>query len=271
MLKTRVISAVVLLPIVLVILYLGGWPYEALVGLATVLAGYEYVQMLARRGYELHTWLVMALIIAWEIGELWPAGDPWVPMVLFMVVGAFPALVRSQRDGEGSLPVEHWALMLAGSSYLGLGGRALIHLRRAPDGLWWTFLTCLIVWVGDSAAYFVGRRWGRHKIAPRISPGKSWEGYLAQVLAGTLLGGGLGALGASLVHVPSLALAPGLGLGFLVSLLCPGGDFLVSMIKREVGVKDTGALIPGHGGMFDRLDSLLWAGVLASLLVGLIV
>lgn len=269
MLKTRVISAVVLLPLVIAFLYIGGWSYYALIGLVTALAGYEYVRMMARKGYELHAWLVVALTLAWEAGELWTGSDPWVPVVVFTIVGAFPALVRSQRKGKSAVAVEHWALVLAGGTYLGLGGRALIHLRRVPDGLWWTLLTCLVVWVGDSAAYFVGRRWGRHKIAPRISPGKSWEGYLAQVVAGALLGGCLGLLGSNLVHLPTLTAAQGLGLGFLISLLCPGGDFLVSMIKREVNVKDTSSLIPGHGGVFDRLDSLLWAGVLGSLFVGL--
>jgi phosphatidate cytidylyltransferase len=155
--------------------------------------------------------------------------------------------------------------------YLGLGGGHLIALRGLPSGLWWLLTACSAVWIGDSAAYLVGVRWGRHRIAPTISPGKSWEGYAAQVLGGALGGLFLAWLGSRVSGGASaLTLWHGLIVGAVVSVLCPAGDFLISMMKRDVGVKDTGSLIPGHGGILDRMDSVLWAGILGHMLAQLL-
>jgi phosphatidate cytidylyltransferase len=120
----------------------------------------------------------------------------------------------------------------------------------------------LVVWVADSAAYFVGRAWGEHKMAPLISPHKSWEGYVAGVLSGVLLG-----LVANFL-LP-FSLWRGVGLGALLALLTPLGDLFISLMKRQMGVKDTSHLIPGHGGVLDRVDSVLWAGTLTWLFVTL--
>jgi len=107
-------------------------------------------------------------------------------------------------------------------------------------------------------------------MAPTISPGKSWEGYAAQVASGLVSGIALGWLWPALgVQVSTITIWRALLLGGVVSVLCPAGDFIVSLMKREVGVKDTSTLIPGHGGVFDRIDSLLWAGMLGYLLIQL--
>lgn len=170
-------------------------------------------------------------------------------------------LYRRHRHPTVADPTAEWALTLAGGMYLGIGGAYLWHMRALPDGLWWTLTTLPIVWISESMAYFVGRRWGRHKMSPTISPGKSWEGYAGEVVSGTLTGLLLGWLWPS-VASGAIGLTPlkGLVLGAIISALTTGGDFFVSVIKREVGVKDTGTLIPGHGGVFDRIDSLLWVG-----------
>ena len=140
-----------------------------------------------------------------------------------------------------------------------------------PLGAGWTLITLFLVWIGDTAAYFVGRAWGDHKIAPAISPGKSWEGYAAQITSSMLSGGAMVALW-SLVARTSVGVEvwQGVALGALVSVFCPFGDFFISMIKREAGVKDTSRLIPGHGGVLDRLDTPLWAGILAFVFLTLV-
>jgi phosphatidate cytidylyltransferase len=189
-----------------------------------------------------------------------------------LLVTALWALGKARNRPGQSRSTERWALTWAGAGYLGLGGAYLIRLRAVPDGLWWTLTACSIVWIGDSAAYFVGKRWGRHKMAPTISPGKSWEGYAAQVLVGTVAGGVLVWCWSTLLGAGPFATLDfwgGVLLGVVISLLCPAGDFLVSMMKREAGVKDTSHLIPGHGGVFDRIDSLLWAGILGHWLASL--
>jgi phosphatidate cytidylyltransferase len=118
--------------------------------------------------------------------------------------------------------------------------------------------------LADSGAYFVGKRWGRRRMAPRLSPKKTWEGYLAGIVTGAVSGAGLAALwrlGAG--SQSSLTAVRGLELGLLLAIVTPLGDLGISMMKREIGVKDTGGLIPGHGGALDRTDSWVWAGVIA--------
>lgn len=269
--KKRIVSAAILLPLIIAIFIIGNWPYRLLVLAVTLVAGLEYVQMLRRREFQLSLLSVMGMTIAWEVGAFRPDGvleDTWlVPAVTLATLAiVFWELVEVRR-GQRPNPTEQWALTLAGGTYLGLGGLHLIGLRDLPDGLWWTLTTCIVVWVGDSAAYMVGSRWGHRKMAPTISPGKSWEGYAAQVVSGLATGYLVVWLWA-VISGDVLTLTPvyGLIVGGVVSALCPVGDFFVSMIKREVGVKDTSNLVPGHGGVFDRIDSILWAAMLGHLL-----
>jgi phosphatidate cytidylyltransferase len=270
-LRKRVISAVVLLPVVLILFYVGGWPYNLLICAATLLAGLEFVRMFRRRGYAISVLLVSVFTLLWEANGVWPDGS-WFSSAFAVCVLATSLweLLQTRSHPDRPRPTEQWALTLAGGTYLGLGGGYLMGLRALPDGFWWTLSACMVVWIGDSAAYFVGKRWGRHKMAPTISPGKSWEGYGAQVLSGPLSGLVLAWLGAAILgSSATLTVARGLILGIVASVLCPAGDFLVSMMKREVGVKDTSNLIPGHGGILDRIDSLLWAGILGYVLAQL--
>jgi phosphatidate cytidylyltransferase len=115
--------------------------------------------------------------------------------------------------------------------------------------------------MADSGAYIIGKRWGRHMLSPRLSPKKTWEGYWGGVAAGTL-GGALFAYLWSFLGSP-VRLLEGAGLGLILALLTIFGDLGESMFKRQVGVKDSGTILPGHGGVFDRIDSWLWAAVIA--------
>jgi phosphatidate cytidylyltransferase len=153
-------------------------------------------------------------------------------------------------------PTVDWALAVAGGLYLGVLSAHVVRLRALPDGLAWTMLALLVTWSSDSGAYFVGRAWGRRKLCPRLSPGKTWEG-IAGGLAASLLAGAL--LGYLLIQTLG-AVGPvhGLAVGLLVAIISPLGDLAESMMKREVHAKDSGSLIPGHGGVWDRIDSLLF-------------
>ena len=268
--KARFLSVFVLLPIVLVLLFLGGWFYSALVAVLIVIGSVEYSGMLHERGHRPSPVLVALVTLSWHV-DVW-LGDRTIQAFIFagvVLITTVWALIRYQAaasggsDGERSITVD-WALVLAGGVYLGIGSRYLLRLRALPLGAGWTLITLAIVWVSDTAAYFVGRAWGDHKIAPAISPGKSWEGYAAQVASGMVSGGGMVALWSLISEAPvGVATWHGVALGALVSIVCPLGDFFISMIKREVGVKDTSQLIPGHGGVLDRLDTPLWAAILA--------
>lgn len=271
-LKTRLLSAAALLPGVLLLVYIGQWPYILLIAAVTLLAGREYVQMLTHKGYPLSLPVLWGFILFWLAAAVWGDGD-WVTpgltgLYLFSVLWS---LFRRARGATTRYPTVEWALLAAGGTYIGVTGAYLLRVRALPGGLWWTLTALLIIWVGESAAYFIGSRWGRHKIAPAVSPGKSWEGFAGELVSSVLTGLLLGWLWPAVAGSP-LTLTPATGalLGGMLSLLTPAGDFFVSMIKREVGVKDTSALIPGHGGMFDRIDSLLWTGFLTWTVVQLL-
>jgi phosphatidate cytidylyltransferase len=157
-----------------------------------------------------------------------------------------------------------WTGTIAGGTYIGVCGSYLVRLRELPaDGLWWTFIVIPAILFADAAAYLIGSAWGRHKVAPSLSFGKTWEGYTAGVLVGGLMGGFLGWLWVFRVGPESTVTAlRGLVLGTLVAALAPIGDLAISAAKREAGVEDSGRLLPGHGGALDRLDSVLWAAVI---------
>jgi phosphatidate cytidylyltransferase len=154
-----------------------------------------------------------------------------------------------------------FAATAGGLAYLGWVGAYLLDLRNLPDGGWWVFLVLPSVWMADSGAYSIGRAYGRHKLAPRLSPRKSWEGYWAGVFTGTVYGGFF-AFAYSTWGPLELSIGQGAVLGLVLSVIAPLGDLGESLFKRPVGIKDSGTLIPGHGGAFDRLDSWLWAAVL---------
>jgi phosphatidate cytidylyltransferase len=268
--KRRLLSGAILLPLVVAAIVVGAWPYALLVTLAILLAGSEYVQMLKRKALSLSLVLIWAMSLLWIADAVWDVGRWLVPAFawLTLVIAAWSLYRRKVGAPEGA--TTRWGLTLAGGVYLGLGGAYLVRVRALPDGLWWTLTAFPIIWIGESAAYAIGKRWGHHKMAPGISPGKSWEGYASEVVSGALTGLALGWLW-PLVAGHALSLTPGKGmlLGLVLTLVTTLGDFFVSMIKREVNVKDSGTLIPGHGGVFDRIDSLLWTGIVTWTLVTL--
>jgi phosphatidate cytidylyltransferase len=267
----RIASGAILIPIVIALLVLGGWAYQILILVAMLGAATEFAQMFRKKGFPVSLLWISLLALAWPAEILLPESPGYFPIVTGVLLGmTLRELWETRRHPKQANPTSRWALTLAGGTYLGIGGAHLIGLRALPDGLWWVLTTFIIVWVSDSAAYFIGRRWGRHKMAPAISPGKSWEGYAAQVVSGPLIGVFLAWLWPTIFPAAAgpdltLTLWYGLLVGGIISVLCPAGDFLISMMKREAGVKDTSNLIPGHGGILDRIDSILWAGMLAHL------
>jgi len=163
-------------------------------------------------------------------------------------------LVRQRREGA----FVGWAWTLGGILYVGFLLSYFVGLRGLEDGRNWVFLAILVTFGSDTAAYFVGRMLGRHKLAPTISPGKTWEGTIAGFAGAIVI--------ALLFTLPTpLQLPIGYGqavlLGFLVSLFGQLGDLAESLLKRNTGVKDSGRLLAGHGGFLDRIDSIVFAGV----------
>ena len=159
-------------------------------------------------------------------------------------------LLRPQKEGA----FIGWAWTMAGILYVGWLLSYFVALRGLDDGRNWVFLALFATFASDTAAFFAGRALGRHHLAPRISPGKTWEGTIAGCLSAIIV---------SLLFTMFLPLSYGQAilLGFLVSLFGQLGDLAESLLKRNMGVKDSGRLLPGHGGALDRIDSVVFAGV----------
>lgn len=269
MLKTRVLSALVLIPLALGALWLGGWAFTALVTAFLLVAAWEFGQLFSDQESDISVPLVLGYILLWVAyghWELLTILEIGLPLVT--LAGAAEQVMIYHRS---EARVERWSLSVAGGLYLGVGGAHLLRLRGIDGGRWWTLSTLVIIWVADSAAYFAGRAWGRHKMAPKISPNKSWEGYGAGLICGGLIGLMAGLFLLNWAGTKRLGPWRGAALGVLLAALTPLGDLFISLMKRQVGVKDTSTLIPGHGGVLDRIDSLLWAGVLSWMLISLYV
>lgn len=253
-LARRVLTALVALPPLVLALFAGPpWLTAALVGVAALIGIFEFHGLLRARGIRplRGTSLALAALLfaeaaapGWHHWPFWPLGA-----VLLLI-----ATLGRGADLEGTVPAAAGSAL--GAIYLGALGGTLAALRILPppeQGAWRLALLLTIVMVSDSAAFFVGSAWGHRKLAPHISPHKTVEGAL-----GGLVGGVLGALAVRGLGLPDLPLAHAVGLGLLVAGFGIVGDLAESLLKRWAGVKDSGTLFPGHGGMLDRLDSLLF-------------
>jgi phosphatidate cytidylyltransferase len=239
---------------VLAIDYAGGRVFAAAVALAAAVGAAEFCGMMRAGGYRP---LALLAIPAAAVASALPlvAASPqiiWIGMLYALIVlgGAVflaPALFRVSLLG--------WALTVVAVVYVGVLLGHLTLLRHLHHGAWWVLAVLVITWAYDTGAYFTGRFLGRHSFMPHVSPKKTMEG-----VAGGLVLAGL----AGLVLVPKIGVPPyaAVPLGFLIGAVAQIGDLIESMIKRQVGVKDSGTIIPGHGGLLDRIDSLLVTGAL---------
>jgi phosphatidate cytidylyltransferase len=257
MLKTRALVAAVALPILLAVVLVGGWLFAGFVGGALLIAGDEYVRLLRQGEYQPPEWLVL-LLITLLIGATWFEHSDWrePAVALILILGMLYAIWGMEHDQ--SQPVFSVALAVFGGIYIGWLGSYLIAVRMLSEGAYLTVFLYGCVAVSDSAGYFVGRQWGKHKMSPRVSPKKSWEGYIGSIIGGALFG----ALAGGLPNSEALNYGHGASIGLLIGILGTVGDLAISAIKRQVGAKDSSHLIPGHGGILDRTDSVLVAAVI---------
>lgn len=250
MLTTRVITALVAMPLAVGAVYLGGIWFLVGVGAVALVAGWEFGRMMQAGGYRtmsVFTLGLIALLLA----------DGYLPSLRLMSAILTVALLTSlsaQLFRASATATADWALTLAGGLYIGWGMAHLVALRQLADGQAWVWVALLSTWGADTFAYFIGRTLGRHKLWPRHSPKKTWEG-----LGGSVLGG---IFGASLVAwFGGLGWSSMLVIGAMVAVVSLFGDLSISMMKRQVGVKDSSNLFPGHGGFLDRIDSLLFVSM----------
>lgn len=249
----RVTSALIILPPFLCFLfYTSTGFFLALVLLLTALSLREYFRMLALSQHPVQPRVCYLLSFLLVCSGYFRATF-WLPLMTSFTLIALTvnAILTGQSGPHRFIALLH---NLFGVFFIGWSLSHLVLLRNLPEGKSYILFLCAIVWVGDTLAMYVGKIVGRHKMSRSISPGKTWEGA-----AGGLIGGLLTAVAFSSYLVPQLSLGQCLLLALLLSITAQISDLSESMIKRYTGVKDSGELIPGHGGLLDRIDSLLFA------------
>ena len=251
-LLSRVLIAVVLLPLVIGLVYLGGWWLFALALVGGLLALHElYVMARELRPLVLGGYLgFVTTLLGLQLGGVeWMLGGLLATFVLAFVVYGLGGVRQSATMS--------FAITVLGVAWVGAGIGCLLLVRDIPEfGFWAVMAVLFTVFAADTGAFFVGRTLGRHRMAPAISPNKSWEGFVGGVFA---------AIGMAFVILYKdrdefLTIPESLVLGLVIALAAVLGDLFESAVKRDLDVKDSGRVLGGHGGMLDRLDSLLWAG-----------
>ena len=253
MLKQRVITALLGIPLLVTVIWFGEPWFTIFVAIWGVLATFEFYRLVAASKVPPLTYFGLIWTLLFILSPHFDYGVITPPLLASAVVlPLIWLLLRPQKETAFA----SWAWTIAGILYVGWLLSYLVALRGLDAGRDWIFFALFTTFGSDTAAFFVGRAWGKRHLALSISPGKTWEGTIAGVF---------GAIAVSLgvVALFSLPLSYGQAvlLGFLVSVFGQLGDLVESLFKRNMGVKESGSLIPGHGGFLDRMDSVAFAGV----------
>ncbi|MGC2696857.1 MAG: phosphatidate cytidylyltransferase [Candidatus Angelobacter sp.] len=276
----RILTAAALIPVVLLILFKAPWPlFDFIVAAIIILTLREYLDVTEAYGFKpfrLLAYVVAVLAVLmftftnfhWFVWWAPPAAFSMVALgYLFPIIFGLPVVFR--KDMRMAVPAA--AMSGFGVLYIAISLGLLVRLRHLPQNEYLIIFILFSVWGGDTAAYYVGKNFGRHKLAPAVSPNKSWEGAVASALASV-------AIAILVFHwrvaingwftpesKPDIYEPMGFGLphiivlGLLTNVAAQFGDLFESALKRGAGVKDSGTLLPGHGGMLDRIDALLFA------------
>ena len=270
----RALSAAVLIPIIIALVWFGGWIAFAGATLALGIGLYELYRMYAHKGWYPPMLLSAALSLEFlVVATLWHEHvSPLALAVAVMlgisvvVLGSFAWVILTRKTLDGA--ILDWALTIATPFYLGfpLGFFLLLRGNEAGannTGFAWLLALFFMVWANDTFALLTGHYFGQHKLSPRISPGKTWEGF-AGGLVFTVIAAFVFTMGIPrLFNLPlDVTWYDAVTLGILVAVASTIGDLAESLLKRGTGVKDSGTIVPGHGGILDRMDSLLFAVVI---------
>jgi phosphatidate cytidylyltransferase len=281
----RVLTAAVLIPLVLLAVFRApAWLFALLVGAVAILAVREFLELVKHYNvlpFRMPTFLAVGAMFAALIARSFEAQTPTIATeTLFYIVfttfalAAFVFLTIGMARRELATSYPAAAASLFALAYCGVPLLLLANVRQQWAGAFLILYLFLVVWAGDTAAYYVGRAIGKHKLAPRISPGKSWEGTLASFVASIAIGVlvfqnaqpiSQALMRANLIdqwqgylaEPPSLTVI--IVLSASLNITAQLGDLVESLLKRGAGVKDSGWLLPGHGGILDRIDALLFA------------
>jgi len=259
MLKQRIITTAIVLPIIVLAVWFGNPWFGLFIGAAALIATLEFYGMVAisGKGHPL-TYFGLLWAVALTLSPLslhYHLSINLLPFIMSVALVASLAwiLIHSPRGTA----FQNWAWTVAGVLYVGWMLSYWLNLDMLADGRNWVYLALFTTFANDTGAYFIGRKWGRHKLAPATSPGKTWEGAIGGLLS-SIAGAVVVFLLLNLFCTFSLLYWQLILIACLISLFAQFGDMVESLLKRNLEAKDAGKLLPGHGGALDRLDSLIF-------------
>ena len=256
-------TALILVALVVICSLIGRTAFFVLVLVVVSIALFELLDAAVQKGHR----PAIPIGVAGGAGAMAAAyfGRPWM-IAAVVLVAAVAALGFALRSTRGPTPITDAAWTILAVVWVGGGGAGAVSiLKLGTDGILLLISVVFVIALDDIGAYFVGVNLGRHKLAPSISPGKSWEG----TIAGSIVALGAGATVGAVLY--DLSLWEGIGLGAMCAVLGPVGDLVESLAKREMGIKDSGRVLPGHGGFLDRLDAIIFCVAPAYLYLRLVV
>jgi phosphatidate cytidylyltransferase len=259
----RTLTALALGAIALPAIIYGGWFYFLLIGVLLVGGAWEYVRLYRAVQVEPNEFVTIGGVLGIATARFF-FEEAAIPLFVLSVLLAMTVHLIAFERGRDQAALD-FAVTVTGIVYLGWLGSYLLDLRQLPQGVWWWLIVLPIVWGGDTGAYSIGVAYGKHKMTPRLSPKKSWEGYFAGLFTSVIVGGFLAYAFSSLGPRPLGGLITpiqGSFLGLIIGTLATLGDLGESMLKRQSGLKDSSNVFPGHGGFLDRIDSWIWAATL---------
>ena len=268
----RTLTALVLVAIGLPGIIYGGVFYFVLMTIFLVGGAWEYVRMYRAIQYEPHQILTVGGVLAIATARVFFV-ESAMPLFVGLILLAMTVHLIAFERGRDQAALD-FCVTVAGIVYIGWLGSYLLDLRNLDQGVWWLMLILPMVWAGDTGAYSIGAVYGKHKMSPRLSPKKSWEGYFAGVFTSVLVGAFFAYAFSSLGPQPLNGLIDpiqGALLGLLIGAVAPLGDLGESMFKRQSGLKDSSNIFPGHGGFLDRIDSWIWGAAIGYFIIQLFI
>jgi phosphatidate cytidylyltransferase len=256
----RTLTALGLLIVGFPALAWGGLPFYLFITFLLVASAWEYINLFQASGSRPARWAVLGGVLALVTARYYQPTVA-VPIFTFVVLALMAFHLVDYERGAEHAGLD-FSVSLGALVYIGWVGAYLLDLRQLENGGWWVMFVLPCVWLTDTGAFMLGAAYGRHRMSPRLSPKKTWEGFAGGVFT-AMLGGGFFAFAYSTwgpLHLGNYWI--GALFGLAVGLLTPLGDLGESMLKRQAGMKDSGTIFPGHGGAFDRIDSWIWGAVL---------
>jgi phosphatidate cytidylyltransferase len=264
----RTLTALAMAAIGLPAIILGGFFYYLVITILLVGAAWEFAHLYRAVKYEPHALFTALSVLVIATARFFFAN--WaIPLFVLAVLLAMAVHLFAFERGRDQAAAD-FAITVAGIVYLGWVGAYLLDLRQLPQGMWWWFMVLPLVFASDTGAYSIGSVYGKHKMTPRLSPKKSWEGYFAGIFTSVIVGAFFAYAFSSLGPQPLYGLIDplrGALLGLVIGSITPLGDLGESMIKRMSGMKDSGNVIPGHGGFFDRIDAWIWGAAIGFFII----